>query len=128
MEQRGVTRQQFLVASAGAATGLLLSGCGSSGDGATTNLTFWNGFTGGDGPQMLALIDEFSKKRRDVSVDMVTVRWEDYYLLDLGERLPPLDRRRRRVSTSHEHCHDCSSRRRRTRPGIEPRASGRTWE
>ena len=75
-----MTRQQFLRVGAGAAAGLLLGACGSNGGGAgTTNLTFWNGFTGGDGPQMLALIDAFTKRHRDVSVDMVTVRWEDYY-------------------------------------------------
>lgn len=75
-----LTRQEFLRFGAGAAVASLLGGCGSSGGGAgTTNLTFWNGFTGGDGPQMLALVDAFTKERGDVSVDMVTVRWEDYY-------------------------------------------------
>jgi multiple sugar transport system substrate-binding protein len=59
---RRVTRQEFLLMSAGA--GLALAGCGGSqssvqtaGSGKSYNgpkvsLSFWNRFTGGDGPYM----------------------------------------------------------------------------
>jgi multiple sugar transport system substrate-binding protein len=71
----------------------LLAGCGGSSSrrsaasfgsgtgyaGPPVTLDFWNGFTGGDGPQMLALVDAFQKKHTNVRVRMVTSRWEDFY-------------------------------------------------
>jgi multiple sugar transport system substrate-binding protein len=77
MRERGLTRQQFLLACAG----VVIAGCGggSRGDGATVTLDFWNGFTGGDGPQMLALVQAVEKAHPDIRVRMVTSRWEDFY-------------------------------------------------
>jgi multiple sugar transport system substrate-binding protein len=85
-------RRQFLLAGASAGAALLLPGCGGpdrsvtanfgSGtgyDGPPVELSFWNGFTGGDGPNMLAMIDEFAKQQKNVTVNMVTARWEDFY-------------------------------------------------
>jgi multiple sugar transport system substrate-binding protein len=72
----GITRQQFLIAGAGAYAALLLPGCGGPGE---DELTFWNGFTGGDAPTMLAIIDGFQKQHPGKGVRMVSVRWEDYY-------------------------------------------------
>ena len=57
MGGRGMTRQELLVAGAAAYGALFLPGCGSSGD--SDELTFWNGFTGGDAPTLLAIIDAF---------------------------------------------------------------------
>jgi multiple sugar transport system substrate-binding protein len=87
---RGATRRELLIAGAGACAALV-SGCGGGSspraafgtgagyDGPEVELAFWNGFTGGDGPQMLTLIDRFSKENKNISVRMVTVRWEDFY-------------------------------------------------
>ena len=65
------------MAGAAAYGALFLPGCGSSGD--SDELTFWNGFTGGDAPTMLAIIDAFQKEHPETRVRMVSVRWEDYY-------------------------------------------------
>jgi len=78
MAPRGITRQELLVAGAGAYASLLLGGCGGS-DGGGQELAFWNGFTGGDAPTMLAIIAAFTKEKPDTGVRMVSVRWEDYY-------------------------------------------------
>jgi multiple sugar transport system substrate-binding protein len=64
------------VAGAAAYAALFLPGCGGS-DG--DELTFWNGFTGGDAPTMLAIIDGYQKENPGQAVKMVSVRWEDYY-------------------------------------------------
>jgi len=91
MEETRIDRRQFLVVAGGAVAAL--AGCGSDGgttsrvdfgqgrtyDGPPVTLEFWNGFTGGDGPQMLALTDQFTKENPNIGVRMVTVRWEDYY-------------------------------------------------
>src|SRR3954468_4754127 len=81
-----MSRRQFLLACAA-----LLAGCGGASsrrsaasfgtgsDGPPVTLDFWNGFTGGDGPQMLAVVQAFEKKHPNVRVRMVTSRWEDFY-------------------------------------------------
>src|SRR5215218_6618338 len=88
MRERGLTRQQFLIACAGAViagcgggsrSGTASFGTGTGYDGPPVTLDFWNGFTGGDGPQMLALVEAFERRHRNVRVRMVTARWEDFY-------------------------------------------------
>lgn len=94
---RRMTRQQFLLASAGAGAGLVLAGCGggpqnnpaaqggqggSGGknyEGPKVELAFWNGFTGGDGPYMRQLVEEFSAQHDNINVKMNTIEWVDYY-------------------------------------------------
>src|ERR671916_619070 len=77
MAGTGLTRQELLAAGAGACAALFLPGCGSGGE--ADELTFWNGFTGGDAPAMLSIIDAFEKEHPDTRVRMVSIRWEDYY-------------------------------------------------
>lgn len=43
------------------------------------NVTFWNGFTGPDGPVMLGIIREFNKVNPDVQVSMQRMEWATYY-------------------------------------------------
>jgi len=93
MGRGDLTRRELLAAGAGA-TFVLVTGCGGSPreeitaakfpggtsyDGPPLTLDFWNGFTGGDGPQMLTIIDAFTKEHPNVKVKMVTARWEDFY-------------------------------------------------
>jgi multiple sugar transport system substrate-binding protein len=87
------TRREFVLAAAGAAAALL-TGCGGGGgrpaaparfgsgtsyDGPPVTLDFWTGFTGGDGPPMLELLDGFMKEHPNIHVRMVTARWTDFY-------------------------------------------------
>ncbi len=100
MGQRGsairrLTRREFLLAGAGAGA-MVLGGCGgaardqgavaqaaaSGGErytGPPVGLGFWNGFTGGDGPIMLDLVDRFNSEHENIQVDMVTMQWIDFY-------------------------------------------------
>jgi multiple sugar transport system substrate-binding protein len=81
-----MTRRAFVLASAAFVAGCggtrrsaTNFGSGAGYDGPPVTLDFWNGFTGGDGPQMLALVEAFEKQHRNVRVRMVTSRWEDFY-------------------------------------------------
>lgn len=95
---RGLSRREFLGLGAGAGAGLLLAGCGGGpqnnpaaqggggGDGGgkgyegpRVELAFWNGFTGGDGPFMRQLVEEFTSEHEDIQVRMNTVEWADFY-------------------------------------------------
>ena len=89
---RRLTRQDFLLLSAGAGAGLALAGYGGSQsdlekagtggksyNGPKVSLAFWNGFTGGDGPYMQDLVDEFNSQEKNINVSMNTVEWETYY-------------------------------------------------
>jgi multiple sugar transport system substrate-binding protein len=87
-----LTRREFLLASAGAGAGLVLVGCGGGGGGGqggsgggeeysgpSVELAFWNGFTGGDGPYMNALVDQFNSEHENIQVSTNATEWEDYY-------------------------------------------------
>jgi multiple sugar transport system substrate-binding protein len=55
-------------------------GGGASGyDGPNVTLTFWNGFTGGDGPFMKKLVDKFNSEHPNIKVTMNVQQWADYY-------------------------------------------------
>jgi multiple sugar transport system substrate-binding protein len=47
--------------------------------GPNVNLAFWNGFTGGDGPYMRALVKKFNAEHDNIKVKMVVSEWADYY-------------------------------------------------
>ncbi len=93
-----LTRRGFLATSLGAAATIGLAACsaGSAGvpggnqapsggggaegyDGPAVTLTFWNGFTGGDGPIMRKLVQEFMTEHDNIKVTMNTLQWADYY-------------------------------------------------
>ncbi|MCW2792600.1 MAG: transporter substrate-binding protein [Nocardioides sp.] len=94
----GLSRRGFLTVTAG---GLLLAGCGGgkgvgggtqSGvgnftgkeyDGPALTLAYWNGFTGGDGPAMQALVKKFVSEHDNIDIENNTVEWADFY-----QRLP----------------------------------------
>lgn len=54
-------------------------GKGDTYTGPKVALAFWNGFTGGDGPFMKQMVDEFNKANPNVTVSMNTLQWGDYY-------------------------------------------------
>jgi len=89
---RRLTRQDFLLLSASAGAGLALAGCGggstavqSAGDGGKTykgpkvNLAFWNGLTGGEGPYIQELVQEFNSQSKNIDVSMNIVEWDTFY-------------------------------------------------
>ncbi len=58
------------------------SGAFGSGDtytGPKVALSFWNGFTGGDGPFMKTMVQDFNTANPNVTVSMNTLQWGDYY-------------------------------------------------
>ncbi|MET4099129.1 multiple sugar transport system substrate-binding protein [Agrococcus sp. UYP10] len=52
-------------------------------DGPAVTLSFWNGFTGGDGPFMQGLVDQFNEEHENITVESNTMQWSDFY-----QRLP----------------------------------------
>ena len=48
-------------------------------DGPNVELDFWNGFTGGDGPFMRKLVDQFNSEHPNIKVKMTVMQWADYY-------------------------------------------------
>ena len=51
--------------------------------GPALSLAYWNGFTGGDGPAMQALVQEFMSAHDNIEIENNTVEWADFY-----QRLP----------------------------------------
>ncbi|TWD80638.1 multiple sugar transport system substrate-binding protein [Kribbella amoyensis] len=48
-------------------------------EGPNVELDFWNGFTGGDGPFMRKLVDQFNSEHPNIKVKMTVMQWSDYY-------------------------------------------------
>jgi multiple sugar transport system substrate-binding protein len=93
-----LTRRGLLGLGAGAGGAVLLGACGDDGPnpvvgggaqnaqpastsytGPNVALAFWNGFTGGDGPVMKALVDKFNGENPNIKVTMNVYEWADYY-------------------------------------------------
>ncbi|WP_433304991.1 ABC transporter substrate-binding protein [Actinoplanes sp. CA-030573] len=47
--------------------------------GPSVTLQYWNGFTGGDGPYMRAMVDEFNAAHKNIKVESNTLGWSDFY-------------------------------------------------
>jgi multiple sugar transport system substrate-binding protein len=48
-------------------------------DGPPVTLSYWNGFTGGDGPFMKQLVADFMKENPKITIEANTVEWSQYY-------------------------------------------------
>ncbi len=80
-------RSLRLAAAGAGILALALSGCagqGSGGGGGTdaggkVSLTFWNGFTGPDGPALQKVIDDFNASQDKVSVTAEIMPWDTLY-------------------------------------------------
>jgi len=96
--QRSLSRRSFLATSLGAAATVGLAACGqgsggvpgqqqsapggggaSGYEGPNVALNFWNGFTGGDGPIMKKLVEQFNTEHPNIKVTMNVMQWADYY-------------------------------------------------
>jgi len=72
-----------------AALGLLAAGCSSgpaspggssaASSGGHVTLTYWNGFTGPDGPTVTALVNEFNKTHPNITIKMSIMPWDVFY-------------------------------------------------
>ncbi len=62
-----------------AATGAAASAAATAYDGPEVTLSFWNGFTGGDGAYMKKLVDKFTAEHPNVKITTQTMQWADYY-------------------------------------------------
>jgi multiple sugar transport system substrate-binding protein len=98
-----LSRRGFLALGGGAGAAALLAACGggkSASDaaqgaaspsgtftagynGPAVTLSYWNGFTGGDGPFMKKLVAQFMKENPKITVQSNTIEWAQYY-----QRLP----------------------------------------
>ncbi|WP_051476532.1 ABC transporter substrate-binding protein [Arthrobacter sp. Br18] len=89
-------RRHLKAATAIGAVALLgLTACGGSGGdqaaaeftgeytGPEVELSYWNGFTGGDGPFMEGMVEEFNAEHENIKVVSNTMQWADFY-----QRLP----------------------------------------
>jgi len=47
--------------------------------GPPVTIQYWNGFTGGDGPYMRAMVDEFNATHESIKVESNTLGWGDFY-------------------------------------------------
>jgi len=48
-------------------------------DGPDVTLSYWNGFTGGDGPAMQALVKKFVGSHDKIQIKNNTIQWTDFY-------------------------------------------------
>jgi multiple sugar transport system substrate-binding protein len=48
-------------------------------DGPAVTLSYWNGFTGGDGPFMEALVEQFNEEHDNITIESNTIQWADFY-------------------------------------------------
>lgn len=99
-EARGhLSRRGFLGIGVLAGAGVVLGGCGGgtstppgaggaqkgafgTGDtyeGPAVTLAFWNGFTGGDGPFMRQMVEQFNTEQDNIDVKMNVLQWGDFY-------------------------------------------------
>lgn len=93
-----LTRRGLLGLGVGAGGAVLLAACGDDGPNPVVNggggdaqpaatsysgpnvaLTFWTGFTGGDGPVMKSLVEKFNAANPNIKVTMNVYEWADYY-------------------------------------------------
>lgn len=88
-----LTRRQLLAVAGGTALTGLASACGgaagpaidtgaalgTSYDGPPVTISYWHGFTGGDGPAMRDLVARFNSSQDLITVEQNTVNWAQYY-------------------------------------------------
>lgn len=85
---------RFIQGAAIAAVGALaLTGCGGGQagapaggeeftgeyDGPEVTLQYWNGFTGGDGPFMEQMVEQFMSEHDNIKIESTTQEWSDFY-------------------------------------------------
>ncbi|MBC7725387.1 MAG: ABC transporter substrate-binding protein [Burkholderiaceae bacterium] len=95
-QKKSLGRQSVAASALGTALVLVLAGCTGGGTdqpageaftgtytGPEVELSYWNGFTGGDGPFMETMVAEFNAEHENITVVSNTMQWTDFY-----QRLP----------------------------------------
>ncbi|TDK26510.1 ABC transporter substrate-binding protein [Arthrobacter crusticola] len=90
--KRFIRNRVFTATAIGATTLLALTACGGGGaqqgtateftgeyTGPKVELDYWNGFTGGDGPFMEQMVEEFNAEHDNIKVVPNTIKWADMY-------------------------------------------------
>lgn len=88
--RRRLTRGLRLATAGAGILALALTGCagqgttgngdsGDGGDGGKISLTFWNGFTGPDGPALEKVIEDFNASQDEVEVKAEIMPWDTLY-------------------------------------------------
>ncbi|WP_328440857.1 extracellular solute-binding protein [Streptomyces sp. NBC_00444] len=101
MGQPGLNRRQLLAAAGGLAVAgsfgfaALGTGADALASGADTRVRYWNLFSGGDGYNMIAMLDAFRKDNPDIAVKDSTLQWGSPFYTKLamaaaGSRAPDL--------------------------------------
>lgn len=88
-DRRSSRRRSVLVVGTAfaAATALVLTGCAGGGSGgggendpdAKVTLSFWNGFTGPDGPALQQVVDDFNDSQDRITVETNIMPWDTLY-------------------------------------------------
>jgi multiple sugar transport system substrate-binding protein len=98
---RGSRRRRLALGSVSVVAGLALAACGGGVtpeeaaqgggggqeapeftgeyDGPDVELAYWNGFTGGDGPFMQEMVDQFMEEHPNITIVPNTIQWADFY-------------------------------------------------
>ncbi|MFE6891727.1 extracellular solute-binding protein [Streptomyces sp. NPDC057694] len=101
MGRPGLSRRQLLATAGGltvagsAAFAALGTGADALASGADTRVRYWNLFSGGDGSNMIAMLDAFRKEHPDIAVKDSTLQWGNPFYTKLamaaaGNRAPEL--------------------------------------
>jgi multiple sugar transport system substrate-binding protein len=66
------------------ALGLAVAACSSAGGSTSSSsghitLTYWNGFTGPDGPTVTKLVNEFNSTHKNITIKMSIMPWDVFY-------------------------------------------------
>jgi multiple sugar transport system substrate-binding protein len=89
--QSGPRSRLFKAISAGSIIALALTGCAAASTdtptddaageytGPAVELSYWNGFTGGDGPFMQQMVETFNAEHENITVVSNTIPWGDFY-------------------------------------------------
>ncbi|QRK12514.1 ABC transporter substrate-binding protein [Archangium violaceum] len=79
-----LSRRHFMTWALGAGASVALGGCRESSTpreprSSTVTLTFWNGFTGGDGEYIKKLVGDFNRSTPGIQVKMNIYVWADFF-------------------------------------------------
>jgi multiple sugar transport system substrate-binding protein len=73
------TSAAFTLAAVAGISGSASASASAGYTGKPVTLTYWNGFTGPDGPTVVALVNKFNATHRDIKIKMTIMSWDVLY-------------------------------------------------